>query len=129
MDTLHQWKYSEKRKMDYTEKPVPVPLFLPQIAILFILHKQHIVPAVTTFCFDCRMLQTPFIERQIKSLYTCQYNETNVMQFLFNLLRIKAYTCFEHYLLILSRRYTSGTWYIACVLCQLAAPGLKFAAS
>src|SRR5215510_4853481 len=30
-----------------------------------------------------------------------------------------ASTCFEHYLLILRRRYTNGTWYIACVLCQL----------
>jgi hypothetical protein len=35
------------------------------------------------------------------------------------------FTCFEHYLLILRRRYTNGTWYIACVLCQLAAPGLE----
>jgi hypothetical protein len=32
-----------------------------------------------------------------------------------------SFTCFEHYLLILRRRYTSGAWYIACVLCQLAA--------
>jgi hypothetical protein len=31
-------------------------------------------------------------------------------------------TCFELYLLILRRSYTNGTWYIACVLCQLAAP-------
>jgi hypothetical protein len=31
-------------------------------------------------------------------------------------------TCFKHYLLILRRRYTNETWYIACVLCQLAAP-------
>jgi hypothetical protein len=50
------------------------------------------------------------------------YHETNVMHFLFNLLRIKASTCFEHYLLNLRRCYTNGTWYIACVLCQLAAP-------
>jgi hypothetical protein len=35
-----------------------------------------------------------------------------------------ASTCFERYLLILRSRYTSGTWYIACVLCQLAAPEL-----
>jgi hypothetical protein len=55
-----------------------------------------------------------------------QYNETNVMHFLFNLLRIKDLTCFKHYLFILRRRYTSGTWYVACVLCQLAAPGLKW---
>jgi hypothetical protein len=30
-------------------------------------------------------------------------------------------TCFEHYLLILRKRYTNDTWYIACVLCQLTA--------
>jgi hypothetical protein len=29
---------------------------------------------------------------------------------------------FEHYLLILRRRYTSDTCYVVCVLCQLAAP-------
>jgi hypothetical protein len=34
-----------------------------------------------------------------------------------------ASTCFERYLLILRKRYTSGTWYTACVLCQLAAAG------
>jgi hypothetical protein len=43
------------------------------------------------------------------------------MHVLFSLLRIRACTCFEHYLLILRRRYTSGTWYTACVLCQMAA--------
>jgi hypothetical protein len=55
-----------------------------------------------------------------------QRNKTNVTQFLFNLLRIKALTCFEHYFLILRRRYTNGTWFIACVLCQLAAQGRKW---
>jgi hypothetical protein len=39
--------------------------------------------------------------------------------------RIETSTCFEHYLFILRRRLTRGTWYIACVLCQVAAPGLK----
>jgi hypothetical protein len=53
-----------------------------------------------------------------------QYSETNVMHFLLNLLGIKASKCFEHYLLILRRRYTNDTWYTACVLCQLAAPGV-----
>jgi hypothetical protein len=54
-----------------------------------------------------------------------QCSETKVMHFLFSLLRI-ASTCFELYLLILRRHYTSCSWYIACVLCHLAAPGLKF---
>jgi hypothetical protein len=46
-------------------------------------------------------------------------SKTNLTQFSFNLLRIKASTCFEHYLLIPRRRYRSGTWYIACVLWRL----------
>jgi hypothetical protein len=55
-----------------------------------------------------------------------QYSETNVMHFLFNLLRIRVSTCFAHYLLILRRRYKNATWRMACVLCQLAVPGLEF---
>jgi hypothetical protein len=55
-----------------------------------------------------------------KSIYFInQYNKTKVMHFLLNLLRI-------NYLLILRRSYTNGTWYIACVLCQLTAPGLEW---
>jgi hypothetical protein len=38
----------------------------------------------------------------------------------------RASKCFEHYFLILRRRYTNGIWYTACVLCQLAAPGLEW---
>jgi hypothetical protein len=33
--------------------------------------------------------------------------------------KLRASTCFEHYLLILRRRCTNGTWYISCVLCWL----------
>jgi hypothetical protein len=36
-----------------------------------------------------------------------------------------ASTCFEHYLLILRQPCTISTWYIMCVLCQLAALGLN----
>jgi hypothetical protein len=61
-------------------------------------------------------------ERRHQRDIVCQCNETNVMHFLFSLLRINASTCFERYLLIFRRRCISGTWYIACVLCQLAAP-------
>jgi hypothetical protein len=39
---------------------------------------------------------------------------------------LMASTCFEHYLIIFRRCFTSGTWYIAFVLCQFAAPGLKW---
>jgi hypothetical protein len=42
-----------------------------------------------------------------------QYNETNMMHFWSNLLRIKASACFEHYLLTLRRCCTNGVWYIA----------------
>jgi hypothetical protein len=53
----------------------------------------------------------------------CQYSETNVVHILFNVLRIKSSTCYEHYMLIFKRRYTNGTWYTACVVCQLVASG------
>jgi hypothetical protein len=33
-------------------------------------------------------------------------------------------TYFVHYFLIPKTRYTNGTWYIACLVCQLDAPGL-----
>jgi hypothetical protein len=58
-----------------------------------------------------------------------QYGKTNVTHFPFNLLRNKASTGFEHYLLIHRKRYTIGTWYIACVLRQLAAKCRLFIAS
>jgi hypothetical protein len=54
-----------------------------------------------------------------------QYNEINMMHFLFNLLELRASTCFEHYLLILRRRRTKCTWYTEFMLCLLAAPGLE----
>jgi hypothetical protein len=53
-----------------------------------------------------------------------QYSETNVMHFLFNLLRIKGLYVFRSYVLILRRSYTNSTWYIACVLCQRNTPTL-----
>jgi hypothetical protein len=49
-----------------------------------------------------------------------QHSETNVMHFLFSLLRIKSLYTFRTYLLILRERCTSGTLYIACVLCFAA---------
>jgi hypothetical protein len=48
------------------------------------------------------------------------------MHFIFNLLRIKGLYIFRVYLLIFRRRCRNGTWYTACVLCQLAAPGLEW---
>jgi hypothetical protein len=36
---------------------------------------------------------------------------------------LRASTVFKHYLLIFRRQCTNRTWYIACVLRQLAAPG------
>jgi hypothetical protein len=39
--------------------------------------------------------------------------------------KLKAPTCFEHYLLILRRCYTNGIWYIMCV-CQFSVARLQF---
>jgi hypothetical protein len=54
-----------------------------------------------------------------------QYSETNLMHFLFSLLKIQCLLCFKHYLPILRRSYTNGTSYTVCMLCQLAAAGLE----
>jgi hypothetical protein len=52
-----------------------------------------------------------------------QYSETNVMHFLFNLLRIKDLCMFQALLAHPQEALNNGIWYTACVLCQLAAPG------
>jgi hypothetical protein len=54
-----------------------------------------------------------------------QYSETNVMHFLFSLLRINGIYMFRALLAHPQEALQSGTWYIACVLCQLAASGLE----
>jgi hypothetical protein len=51
------------------------------------------------------------------------YNETNVMHFLCNLLRIKGLYMFRTLLAHPQESLQSGTWYSACVLCPLTAPG------
>jgi hypothetical protein len=51
-----------------------------------------------------------------------QYSETKVMRFLFSLLRIKDLYMFRALFAYLQEALHNGTWYIACVLCQLAAP-------
>jgi hypothetical protein len=53
-----------------------------------------------------------------------QYSKTNVMHFLFNSLRIKGLYEFRPLLAHPQEVLHNGTWYIVCVLCQLAAPGL-----
>jgi hypothetical protein len=51
-----------------------------------------------------------------------QYSRTNKMHILYSVYyELTASTCFKHYLLIFRRCYTNDTWYIACVLCLLAA--------
>jgi hypothetical protein len=64
----------------------------------------------------------------VNVLLTCitvyQYSETNVMHFLFSLLRIKGLYMFRALLAHPRRRCTSDTWYIACILCQLAATSI-----
>jgi hypothetical protein len=50
-----------------------------------------------------------------------QYSTTNEMHLWYSVYyELTASTCSEHYLLIFRRRYTNN-WYIACVLCLLAA--------
>jgi hypothetical protein len=51
--------------------------------------------------------------------------KSNVTHFLFNLLRIKGLYTFRTLLDYPQESLHSGTWYIVCVLCQLAAPGLQ----
>jgi hypothetical protein len=51
-----------------------------------------------------------------------QYSKTKKMHFLYSFYyELTASTCFEHYLLIFRRRCRNNNWYIACVLCGLAA--------
>jgi hypothetical protein len=64
----------------------------------------------TLFCWPCVILY--------------QYSGTNVMHFLFSLLRIKGLYMFRALLTHSQEVLHNGTWYIVCVLCQLAAPGL-----
>jgi hypothetical protein len=55
-----------------------------------------------------------------------QYSKTNVMHLLFNLFRIKGFYMFRALLAHLQQALQKRHWYIACVLCQLAAPGLEW---
>jgi hypothetical protein len=103
----------------------------------------HIKPNIEVafmFCWPCIIIY--------------QYSETNVMHFLFTLLRINGLYMFRALLahpqeslnkrnfvccvcvmsvgctrIGVEVRCTSGTSYIACVLCQLAAPGLEYSYS
>jgi hypothetical protein len=61
-----------------------------------------------------------------KNYIMCQYSEINVMYFLFSLLRIKGLYMFRALVAHPQEALHKGTWYIACVLCQLAAPGLEW---
>jgi hypothetical protein len=48
------------------------------------------------------------------------------MQFLFNLLKLKSLYMFQALLAHPQETLQRGIWYIACMLFQLAAPGLEF---
>jgi hypothetical protein len=51
-----------------------------------------------------------------------RYIKTNDMHFLYSIYyELTASTCFEHYLLIFRMCCTNNSWYIAYVLCLLAA--------
>jgi hypothetical protein len=75
------------------------------------LHKPHLVYCMRVMSVGCTsstsiLVQPTDITRTQYTKYRSNY--------------------FEHYLLILRRCYTNDTLCIACVLCQLAAPGLKW---
>jgi hypothetical protein len=59
-------------------------------------------------------------------LLTCiavnQYSQTNVKLFSFNFVKNKGLYLFRALLAHPQEVQYSGTWYIVCVLCQLAAP-------
>jgi hypothetical protein len=60
-----------------------------------------------------------------------QFSKTNGSQCLYSVYyELTTSTCFEHYLLIFRRCCINNIWYIACILCQLAAtrllPGLEW---
>jgi hypothetical protein len=61
----------------------------------------------------------------LKTDTKCQYSETNVMHIVLNWLRIKGLYTFRA-LLAHPQEVLNTTWYTACVLCQLAAPGSEF---
>jgi hypothetical protein len=51
-----------------------------------------------------------------------QFSKTNELQCLYSVYyELTASTCFEHYLVIFRRRCINNNWYIARVLCRLAA--------
>jgi hypothetical protein len=61
---------------------------------------------------------------RLKAFIIYQYSKTNVMHFLFSLLRIMDLYMFRALLAHPQEALHHDTWYTACVLWQLAAPGL-----
>jgi hypothetical protein len=82
----------------------------------------HILPHTGTGCwhrqYRGKYLQVSSVVVSIMKPMWCTFHSTYWES--------RASTCFEHYLLILRRCWTNGTWYIACVLCQLAVSRLQF---
>jgi hypothetical protein len=57
-----------------------------------------------------------------EDLFIYQYSRANKINLLYSVYyELTASTCFEHSLLIFRRCCTNNNWYIACVLCRLAA--------
>jgi hypothetical protein len=59
-----------------------------------------------------------------RSIY--QYSKTNMMHFLFSLLRVKGLYMFRALLAQLQELLHKWHWVSVCMLCQLAAPGLEW---
>jgi hypothetical protein len=108
------------------------------------LHKQHLVHCVcihvmSVGCSTVAALNVQGSERTVfltnpqtgemfvwgckfgKTNWLCQYSETDVMHFSLILLRIKGLYMFRALLAHPQQVLHNSTWYIACVLCRLAA--------
>jgi hypothetical protein len=88
------------------------PGFPTKVLYRFIFSRVFRIPLSSMFCWPC--------------ITVYRYSTTNVMHYSFSLLRLKGLYMFRSLLLILRIRYTNDVWYIACVLCQLAAPRFEF---
>jgi hypothetical protein len=81
----------------------------------------------TDWTFPClQYLNGVHLDVCYHDMKTHQYSETKVMHFLFGLLRIRGLYMFRALLAHPQEALKYNSWYNACVLCQLAGPGLKW---
>jgi hypothetical protein len=83
----------------------------------------HMFQEISLDLSDRPIFRMRALHGDLNSSTAYQDNETNVINVYSVYYKLEASPCFEHYLLIFRRRCSNGTWYIACVICQSAAPG------